>query len=48
MSYDIGQGRCLLKLLFKLLRNNDGYTAVECGILVNLGVIFLEKLLIGF
>jgi Flp pilus assembly pilin Flp len=38
----------LLKLLFKLLRNNDGYTAVECGVLVNLGVIFLEKLLIGF
>jgi len=38
----------LIKLLVELLRNEGGYTAAECGIILNLSLIFLEKVLIGF
>ena len=34
----------MLRLFFQLLRNEDGYTAVECGTLACLTVIFAEKL----
>ena len=37
-------GYAMLRLFLKLLRNKDGYTAVECGILSSLAVIFAEKL----
>jgi len=36
-----------LELIFRLLSKDDGYTTVECGILLNLSFIFLEKVLIG-
>jgi hypothetical protein len=39
--------RYLLSLLRSALRDHDGYTTVECGILLNLSIIFLEKVLIG-
>ena len=34
----------MLRLFLQLLRNEDGYTAVECGTLACLTVIFAEKL----
>jgi Flp pilus assembly pilin Flp len=34
----------MLRLLVRLLRNEDGYTAVECGILACLTAILAEKL----
>jgi NADH:ubiquinone oxidoreductase subunit 4 (subunit M) len=37
-------GYGMLRLFLRLLRNEDGYTAVECGILSCLVVIFAEKL----
>jgi len=40
-------GRYLLWLLRNAIRDHDGYTTVECGILLNLSIIFLEKVLIG-
>jgi len=34
----------MLRLFLQLLRNEDGYTSVECGILTCLTIIFAEKL----
>jgi hypothetical protein len=36
--------KAMLRLFLQLLRNEDGYTAVECGTLACLTVIFAEKL----
>ena len=38
----------LLGLLRNAIKDHDGYTTVECGILLNLSIIVLEKVLIGF
>ena len=38
----------MLQLFVCLMKNEDGYTAVECGILGCLTVIFAEKLAVGF
>ena len=35
-------------LVVRLPRNDDGYTAAECGIILNLSIIFFEKVLMGF
>lgn len=40
--------RYLVRSLRKAMRDHDGYTTVECGILLNLSIILLEKVLIGF
>lgn len=32
-------------MLIKIWRNEARFTAVECGIMVGLGVIYIEKLL---
>ena len=36
--------KAMVRLFLQLLRNEDGYTAVECGTLACLTVIFAEKL----
>ena len=38
----------LLRLLVRLLKNEDGFTLIEYGIMLNLSIIYLEKVLIGF
>ena len=38
----------MLRVFVQLLKNQDGYTAVECGILGCLTVIFAEKLAVPF
>ena len=38
----------MLRLFVCLLRNEDGFTAVECGILGCLTVIFAEKFIAPF
>jgi len=38
----------VLKLLVGLLKDEGGCTLVEHGIMLNLGIIYLEKVLIGF
>jgi len=38
----------VLRFFAKLLKNEDGFTLVEYGIMLNLGIIYLEKTLIGF
>ena len=38
----------MLRVFVHLLKNEDGYTAVECGILGCLAAIFAEKLAVGF
>ena len=37
-------GLAMLRLFLRLLKNENGFTAPECGILVCLTVIFAEKL----
>ena len=36
------------RLLVRLLKNGDGFTLIEYGIMLNLSIIYLEKVLIGF
>ena len=38
----------MIRLLVHLLKNEDGFTPVEYGIMLNLSIIYLEKVLIGF
>jgi Flp pilus assembly pilin Flp len=38
----------MLRVVVQLLKNENGYTAVECGILGCLAVIFVEKLAAPF
>jgi Flp pilus assembly pilin Flp len=38
----------MLRLFACLMKSEDGYTAVECGILGCLAVIFVEKLIAPF
>ena len=38
----------VLRLLVRLLKNEDGFTLTEYGIMLNLSIIYLEKVLIGF
>jgi Flp pilus assembly pilin Flp len=35
-------------ILVRLLKNEDGFTATECGLLAALTVIAVEKLLVKF
>lgn len=35
----------MLRLFVRLMKNEEGYTVVECGILACLTVIFTEKLI---
>jgi len=37
----------MLRLFIALLKNEDGFTATECGILAGLIAIFVEKLVTG-
>ena len=37
----------MIMLFRKIWRNETRFTAVECGIMVSLGVIYIEKLLIN-
>jgi hypothetical protein len=41
--WSIGE-HAMRRLFLRLLKNEDGFTAVECGILGCLAVIFAEKL----
>ena len=41
-------GKAMLRLFVSLLKNEDGYTRVECGILACLTVIFAEKFIAPF
>jgi Flp pilus assembly pilin Flp len=38
----------MLRLFLRLLKNEDGFTAVECGILGRLIIIFAEKFVAPF
>jgi Flp pilus assembly pilin Flp len=38
----------MLQILVRLLKNEDGFTATECGLLAALTVIAMEKLLLKF
>jgi Flp pilus assembly pilin Flp len=38
----------MLRVFVQLLKNEDGFTPVECGILACLTVIFAEKLIAPF
>jgi Flp pilus assembly pilin Flp len=40
--------KTMLRLFVSLLKDEDGYTPVECGILGCLTVIFAEKLVLNF
>jgi len=38
----------MFRLVIGLLKNEDGFTATECGLMVALTVIFIEGLLTNF
>jgi hypothetical protein len=40
--------RFVFELLINVPKNENGFTLVEYGIMLNLGIIYLEKTLIGF
>jgi hypothetical protein len=40
--------RFVFELLVNARKSEDGFTLVEYGIMLNLGIIYLEKTLIGF
>jgi len=41
-------GKTMLRVIFRLVKNEDGFTATELGLMVALTVMAMERLLIQF